>query len=84
MKQLQEARAIRASIPNTEAHLKEHPEASGALGRKQKRTQTAGRGRFQVPQTAVVRKQIRELDSKLKEAAERYELAAVTGTRLKN
>ena len=50
----------------------------GTLGRKQKRADCLAEAGTQDSQTAVARKQIKELDSKLKEAVrqEDYELAA--------
>ena len=80
MKQLQGSESHKGKHPKYRSTFeKEHPEAAGNTGAETKEsTDCLAEAGTQDSQTAVARKQIKELDSKLKEAVrqEDYELAA--------
>ena len=80
MKQLQGSESHKGKHPKYRSTFeKEHPEAAGGSGEEtQESTDRLAEAGSQDSQTAVVRKQIKDLNSKLKEAVrqEDYELAA--------
>ena len=80
MKQLQGSESHKGKHPKYRSTFeKEHPEAAGGSGEEpQENTDCLTEAGSRDSQTAVARKQIKELDAKLKEAVrqEDYELAA--------